>query len=138
MKFKPGDTVRYSKESSDRFGLAVYTVKSIVNDFTLVTKDNLQRTICLLELVEAAPEYEAGWQLNNGKAPIPEDAKVLKDDTGDIVAFKLVKRPVVKTYFRWAGKQFGQYATVGNPQINYSYKIIFTETDGVLTDVRLG
>lgn len=92
-----------------------------------------------IKLYQPAPTYEDGWTLNNGKVDIPADAKTLKDETGDIVAFKKVKAPVVREIVKYVAPSSnlqglshtdGRYADT-------TYKLIYTVTDGELTGVRL-
>jgi len=135
---KPGDKVSYL---SGPLKKEIYTVKFVYYDSdSFIDQRGTVRTLSWVKLVGPAPEYEEGWTLNEGKVEIPPDAKTLKDDTGDVVAFKKIKKPVVKEYVRFAGKNLAAdtYETTRYISSNYQYKIIFVETDGVLTDVRLG
>lgn len=82
--------------------------------------------------------YEDEWVLNVGQG-VPSDAKTICDTTGDVVAFKCVKKPEVKELVRWMGR--GQleptyFGSVAQCHF-YKHKVIFTEIDGVLTNVRL-
>ena len=99
-----------------------------------MTVDNRSRTTACLELAEPARGYEDSWNLNDGVVEIPSGAKVLRDDTGDIVAFKRVKHPVVVEYKRYYAK-LGQCYSKKNSLTNKA--VIFTEIDGVLDSVRL-
>jgi len=85
-------------------------------------------------------QYEDDWVLVTKGVTVPEDADVVKSDAGYVVAFRPVKKPKVVEYVRYAGKSYGNdyYSTSGTYGTNtYKHKIIFVETDGVLTDVRL-
>ena len=134
--FKPGDKVR----RKDGNFFKVVTIDKLhtshENSYWLKETDSWIQGY----MIEHAIKYEDGWTLNDGKVEIPSDAKVLKDDTGDVVAFKKVEKPVVKEYVRFAGKNLAAdtYETTQSISSKYQYKIIFIETDGVLTDVRLG
>ena len=72
--------------------------------------------------------------MNDGLTPIPRTAKVLKDDSDDIVAYKLVKAPVVKEFKRYYSDRGACY---NNRHVSTTAVVVFTEIDGVLTDVRL-
>ena len=134
MGFEVGDRVRYKPEHQSQFGSEIHTVKLASCDVATVTNDNKYRTTDWLELVEPVKGYEAGWSLNDGLVKIPEGAKVLKDDTGDIVAFKLVKRPVIVEHKRYYSKLGQCYS---DRSILTTRVVIFTEIDGVLESVRM-
>jgi hypothetical protein len=140
--FKVGDEVR--KKNGSLFGIYKY-IETIVEPRMNITvcKDavwvsNGWISASELELVPKV-KYEDSWTLNDGRVTVPDDAKVLKDDTGDVVAFKKVKKPVGKEYVRYAGKDkpFDRYNTTGVKDKMYKHKIIFKEVDGELVEVRL-
>jgi len=90
--------------------------------------------------VELVPEYEAGWKLNDGTTEIPSNAKTLKDDTGEVVAYKLVRKPVIKEYVRYytvEGRCYDAETLLAANKLKLANKVVFVERDGQLTDVRL-
>jgi len=148
---KVGDKVKYTDESL-HINPDVFVVKTLHEEeedlFTLheeedhfVDEKESLRTISWVKLVEeSVVEYEDGWTLNEGKAEIPPDAKTLKDNTGDVVAFKKVRGPFIKEFVAFVGKTVKgtNYCLSHSRFGRHKIKVVFVETDGVLTDVRLG
>lgn len=91
-----------------------------------------------LELVEEAKpvQYEDDWVLVKAGVTVPDDADVVRSQAGYVVAFRPVKKPKITKTSRWTSKRPG-YATNFCKTSILTEEIVFTYTDGILTDVRL-
>jgi hypothetical protein len=133
---KPGDKVKIKRGGQFSNGEYEATIEREYSNNAWWLKEI--QTWVFKSSVEPVVQYEDGWRLNDGKVEIPSDAKTIKDSLGDIVAFKLVKKPVVKEYVRYTGfvNYSGTYETSSIASSTFKHKIIFVETGGVLTDIR--
>ena len=94
--FKVGDRVRIKgKTSVGRIEWENHTFDRIIIKWDGDDSQYGYYSSSDLEHVEE-PKYAEGWTLNDGVVEAPEGAKVLTDDTGDVVAFKPRVKPVVK------------------------------------------
>ena len=144
MSFKVGDVVRLSEHGKRTFKDSqhnphnltgvIESVKSRVGWPFWVVWDKGPANIYKQQHLEMAKmiEYEDKWHLNDG-SPIPDDAdKLMKD--GSVVAYRLVKKPVVKEFVRYCDNSY-----VTNLRIcsDTSYKLTFVEVDGELKEVKV-
>jgi hypothetical protein len=82
-------------------------------------------------------EYEDKWHLNDGSVEIPEDAEKLMNPEGtSVVAYRLVKKPEVKTFIRFVCPNPRGYMIERNKYHNTIAKLTFITTDGELTDIQ--
>jgi len=88
------------------------------------------------ENFELVADYEDDWVLVKSGVTVPEGADVSLSQAGHVVAFRPLKKPRVVEYIRYAGRGSNTYATSAWKNESYPNKIVFIETDGVLTDIR--
>jgi hypothetical protein len=82
-------------------------------------------------------EYEDKWHLNDGSVEIPEDAEKLMNPEGtSVVAYRLVKKPEVKTFIRFVCPQPRGYMIESYKYPDTIAKLTFITTDGELTDIQ--
>ena len=147
MSFFVGDVVRLSEHGKRTFKDSqhnphnltgvIESVKSRVGWPFWVVWDKGPANIYKQQHLEMAKmiEYEDKWHLNDG-SPIPDDAdKLMKD--GSVVAYRLVKKPVVKEFVRYALASNNSYVTSPLKLSDRGYKLIFVEVDGELKEVKV-
>jgi hypothetical protein len=139
--FKVGDKVTRIKESfnPNYYGKVggVYTVLAVGNDLDIQVVPGYTADKDAFKLVEEEMQYEDDWVLVTKGVTVPDNADVVKSDAGYVVAFRPVKKPKIVGYVRYTSDNPGEDGTLGYKRLGFNHKVIFTTTDGVLTDVRL-
>jgi hypothetical protein len=81
--------------------------------------------------------YEDKWHLNDGSVEIPEGAEKLMNPEGtSVVAYRLVKKPDVKTFIRFVCPDPRGYMIESYKYHDAIAKLTFITTDGELTDIQ--
>ena len=83
------------------------------------------------------PMYEDDWILVKGGVTVPEDADVSLSQAGHVVAFRPLKKPKVEEFVRWLDPNSSAASSSYQKDSCFSLEVVFTKTDGVITDVRL-